>query len=84
MFLVISDKVSRLSVDKVTLVLLLLAIVIRLGVMPFTFHPWELQTWVNVGNDIQENRNPYDVASRLSKTVAAREEEAYGFNIHYE
>lgn len=37
----------------------ILCIITRLALMPFTFHWWEAQTWVNVGYDLHNGVNPY-------------------------
>ena len=58
--------------------------VIRLGVMPWSFHPWEGHTWINLGADLKEGRNSYRVAKDLSLQVSSRPPGSPGYALFYE
>lgn len=55
--------------------LLLLALIIRLVIAPFSYHPWEYRTYNNTCANIHDGINPYEQFWEL--TEEARENEEY-------
>ena len=56
---------AELRVSKFAF-LIFLSMVPRLIFMPISFHPWEAQTWFNVGYDVMTGKNPYVRFSELA------------------
>ena len=72
------------SVPPLHVALLDLALALRLALMPWSFHPWEVQTWVNIGSDFYQGHNPYETGQELSMRVSSRDPSAFGYRPSYE
>jgi len=54
--------------------LVLLALVIRLVIAPFTYHPWEYRTYNNTCANIHDGINPYSYFWELTEEAKSRDE----------
>lgn len=59
--------------------LLLAALLLRLIIAPFTFHPWEYRTYANTANDLHHGVNPYTHFLELSEETQSKYEGQFAF-----
>lgn len=61
--------------------LIIMALVLRLVLAPFSYHPWEYRTYVNTANDLHNGVNPYTHLIELSEETRERYPDQFA---HYE